>query len=184
MAVVPSTMMPLGTAAPDFSLQSVVDGRQLSLQDVRGKAGLLVMFICNHCPFVILVQKGLVQFANDYKDDLGVVAINSNDVENYPDDSPENMKRVAEKLGYPFPYLFDETQEVARAYNAVCTPDFFLFDKDLKCAYRGRFDAARPGNGEAVTGADMRAAVDLLIAGKTIPEEGQLPSAGCSIKWK
>ena len=184
MSITPSTMMPLGAKAPDFALESVVCGRRFTLDAVRGSKGLLVMFICNHCPFVIHIQKALVDFANDYEGKIGIAAVNSNDVENYPDDSPKNMKRTAEKLGYPFPYLFDETQEVARAYAAACTPDFFLFDADLKCVYRGRFDASRPGNNEPVTGADMRTAADLLSAGGKIPEEGQQPSIGCSIKWK
>ena len=157
MAATPSTMMPLGTVAPDFNLEDTVSGQRMALQDLRGAKGTLVMFICNHCPFVVHIQKELTKVGNDYKDSgVSVVAINSNDIENYPDDSPDRMKEVAEQFGYPFPYLFDATQEVARAYNAACTPDFFLFDADLKCAYRGPFDSARPGNSDPITGADLR----------------------------
>ena len=184
MALTPSSMMPLGTTAPDFTLTSAVDERQLALHDLRGAEGTLIMFICNHCPFVIHIQTALIDFANDYKDRIGIAAINSNNTKNYPDDSPENMKRIAEKLGYPFPYLFDETQSVAHAYGAACTPDFFLFDANLKCVYRGRFDASRPGNGTPINGADLRQAAKLLLAGQDIPEKNQIPSIGCSIKWK
>lgn len=185
MAATPSTMMPLGTQAPDFNLKDSVSGGGFTLSDVRGQKGTLVMFICNHCPFVVHIQKELAKFASHYSGSgIGIVAINANDIDNYPDDSPDNMKRVAQEQGYSFPYLFDATQEVAKAYDAACTPDFFLFDADLRCAYRGQFDSARPGNQEPITGADLRAAMDLLIAGRPVPAEGQVPSIGCNIKWK
>ena len=184
MALVPSTMLPLGTPAPDFALPDAVSGQTRRLADARGERGTLVMFICNHCPFVIHIQQALVGFARDYAgSELGIVAISANDPTHYPDDSPANMKRVAETAGYPFPYLFDDTQETARAYHAACTPDFFLFGADLQCVYRGRFDSSRPGSGNA-TGSDLRAAVDLLLAVKPIPADPQHPSMGCSIKWK
>ncbi len=185
MALTPSTMMPIGTAAPDFALPDAVSGRTMTAADLRREKGLLVMFICNHCPFVIHMQEALVKFGGDYKSGgIGVAAINANDIKNYPDDSPENMKRTAEKHCYPFPYLFDETQKTAKAYGAACTPDFFLFDSELKCAYRGQFDGARPGDGKTPNGADLRRAMDLLLEGKPVPAEGQTPSIGCSIKWK
>ena len=180
-----STMMTLGTQAPDFELTDTVSRRTVSLADVRGDKGTLVMFICNHCPFVKHIEGGLAQLSKDYANSgIGIVAINANDVANYPDDAPDKMKATAERCGYLFPYLFDETQAVARAYDAVCTPDLFLFDADLKCAYRGQFDGARPSNDTPVTGSDLRAAMDLLIEGKAVPAEGQKPSVGCNIKWK
>ncbi|MFO0787960.1 MAG: thioredoxin family protein [Pirellulales bacterium] len=182
MARTPSTMLPLGTAAPDFALVNV-DGRTVSLADFAGKPALLVMFICNHCPFVKHLADALAQFAAEYLPrGLAVVAINSNDVATHPADSPEQMVHEAEQRGYPFPYLYDETQEVAKAYHAACTPDFFLFDGDRKLVYRGQFDSSRPDSGIPVTGADMRAAVDAVLAGQK-PSEKQLPSIGCNIKW-
>ncbi|MDT0618058.1 thioredoxin family protein [Salinisphaera sp. P385] len=185
MARTDSMMMPLGTPAPDFTLPDTVSGRSLSLADVAGEKATLVMFICNHCPYVIHVNDELIRLAHDYQPQgVGFVAISSNDVDNYPDDAPDRMTEVARQLGYPFPYLYDETQEVAKAYDAVCTPDFFLFDGDLKCAYRGQLDKSRPKNGEPVTGADMRAALDAVIAGEIIPDDVQVPSQGCNIKWK
>ncbi len=181
---VSSTMLPLGTRAPDFKLRDTVSGDLVSLADFNDRTGLLVMFICNHCPYVQHVRHGLAEFGRDYADrDLGIVAISSNDPAAYPTDAPEAMKREAEEIGYSFPYLFDETQQVAKAYTAVCTPDFFLFDDQRKLVYRGRFDGTRPGSLEKVTGAELRAATDALLAGDPVPQD-QRPSVGCSIKWK
>lgn len=179
-----STMLPLGTRAPDFVLKNVIDGKLVSLPDFEGKPGLLVTFICNHCPFVKHLQAALTEFGKEYQaKGLGIVAINSNDVTSHPDDGPDKMKFEAQQAGYTFPYLFDETQQVAQAYKAACTPDFFLFDKNQALVYRGQFDASRPGNGKPITGADLRAAVDLVLAGQRVPAE-QKPSIGCNIKWK
>ncbi len=179
-----STMIPLGSEAPNFCLPDVVSGSQLSLADLKSDVATVVMFICNHCPFVKHLQDGLVEVADKYiPKGVSFIAINSNDIQNYPDDSPEKMKEVAEEKGYAFPYLFDETQEVAKAYDAACTPDFFVYDGNLKCIYRGQFDESRPGNGKPVTGKDMRMALDSIIAGETIDWE-QVPSVGCNIKWK
>lgn len=184
MALTPSSMMPLGTKAPDFRLPSPVSGGEYSLGDLKSDKATVVMFICNHCPYVKHVQKELVDLANDYMPKgISFVAINSNNVEKYPDDSPENMKKVAERFGYPFEYLFDETQETARAYGAECTPDFFVFDSGLGCVYRGQLDDSRPGNGKPVTGADLRKALDSILNGESVPED-QVPSIGCNIKWK
>jgi peroxiredoxin len=179
-----STMLPLGSSAPDFSLTNAVDGNTVSLSDFADKDGLLVMFICNHCPFVIHLREDLAKFAKEYQQKgLGIVAISSNDVENYPQDRPERMKEEASAQGYTFPYLFDETQDVAKAYHAACTPDFFLFDKDRKLVYRGQFDDSRPDSGIPITGADLRAACDAVLAGQEVPAD-QKPSIGCNIKWK
>ncbi|MEZ4547629.1 MAG: thioredoxin family protein [Thermodesulfobacteriota bacterium] len=184
MALTPSSMMPLGTKAPDFRLPSPISGGEYSLGDLKSDKATVVMFICNHCPYVKHVQKELVDLANDYMPKgISFVAINSNNVEKYPDDSPENMKKVAERFGYPFEYLFDETQETARAYGAECTPDFFVFDSGLGCVYRGQLDDSRPGNGKPVTGADLRKALDSILNGESVPED-QVPSIGCNIKWK
>lgn len=178
-----STMLPLGTQAPDFSLPNI-DGKSVSLSDFADKPALLVMFICNHCPFVIHVRDELAKFAKEYQEKgLGIVAINSNDVTTHPDDSPERMREEAKSVGYTFPYLYDESQEAAKAYTAACTPDFFLFDKDRKLVYRGQFDDSRPESGIPVTGDDLRAACDAVLAGKPAPEK-QWPSLGCNIKWK
>ncbi len=183
MVMTESTMLSLGTPAPDFSLPDVVSGMTVSLSDYSNQP-LLVMFICNHCPFVKHIADALAAFASEYEaKGLKVVGINSNDVETHPDDSPEKMKAEVESRGYKFHYLYDETQEVAKAYTAACTPDFFLFDKNHKLAYRGQFDASRPSNDIPVTGEDMRAAADQVIAGKEVPAE-QTPSIGCNIKWK
>lgn len=183
MVAVPSTMAPLGMKAPDFRLPDP-SGRMVSLEDFRGAPGLLVMFICNHCPFVKHIRTGLAQFARDSQaKGLAIVAINSNDAESYPDDRPEKMAEEIASVGYTFPYLYDETQEVAKAYRAACTPDFFLFDRERKLVYRGQFDASRPGNGRPVNGADLRAAVDAVLAGRPLPAE-QIASIGCNIKWK
>lgn len=184
MARTLSSMMPLGTVAPDFKLADVVSEKEVTLADARGAKGTLVMFICAHCPYVILVQDEIVRLANEYRD-LGVefVAISSNDVDNYPDDHPEKLKTQAEEVGFAFPYLYDESQEVAKAYGAECTPDFFLFDENNQSVYRGRLDDATPGNGQPVTGQDLRAALGGLVKGMPMPEN-QLPSMGCNIKWK
>ena len=183
MVRTPSTMLPLGTGAPDFALPNV-DGRTVTLADAAGPRGTLVMFICNHCPFVKHVADELAALGRDcLPRGIGVVAISSNDVSSHPADSPEQMVHEAEERGYVFPYLYDETQEVAHAYHAACTPDFFLFDGDRKLAYRGQLDSSRPGNDVPVTGADLRAAIDALLAGHPVPTE-QRPSLGCNIKWK
>ena len=183
MALTPSTMLPLGTAAPDFKLPDT-DGRLVSLADFHGKAALLVVFMCNHCPYVIHIRAGLAKLARDYQPrDVGVVGINANDVANYPDDSPARMKEEVRTAGYVFPYLFDDSQTVAKSYRAACTPDIFLFDRHLKLVYRGQFDASRPNNGLPVTGQDLRAALDAALAGKPVPEK-QVASIGCNIKWK
>ena len=183
MVMTESTMLPLGTQAPDFSLPDT-DGRTVSLKELQGHAAQLVVFMCNHCPFVIHIREGLAQFARDYQDkDLAMVAINSNNIATHPDDSPERMKADKERFAYAFPYLYDETQEVAKAYTAACTPDFFLFDKDSRLVYRGQFDASRPGNEFPVTGEDLRAAVDALLDGQEVASD-QKPSIGCNIKWK
>lgn len=183
MARTPSTMQPLGTSAPGFTLPDVY-GKHVSLDDYADAKALLVMFICNHCPFVKHVRQGLIDLANDYMDrGLAVVAINSNDAQNYPEDSPARMREEAETHRFPFAYLYDETQAVAQAYMAACTPDFFLYDSDRRLAYRGQLDGARPGNDVAVTGEDMRAAVDAVLEGRPAPEK-QLPSVGCNIKWR
>ena len=183
MARTPSTMLPLGTQAPGFSLVNV-DGRTVSLADFKGAPALLVVFMCNHCPFVKHLAAPLAQFAHEYmRKKVAVVGISSNDVANYPADSPEQMVHEAEDQGYTFPYLYDETQEVAKAYRAACTPDFFLFDRDQKLVYRGQYDSSRPDNGVPITGADLRAAIDAVLAGKK-PSDKQLPSIGCNIKWK
>ena len=184
MVLTPSAMIPLGSEAPDFRLPDAVSGRELSLGEMKSDVATVVMFICNHCPYVKHIQRGLVELAGDYAPrGVSFVAINSNDVENYPDDSPERMKETAEEKGYPFPYLFDGTQEVAKAYDAACTPDFFVYDKNMRCLYRGQLDDSRPGNGKPVTGADMRKALDAVAAGEEIAWE-QVPSVGCNIKWK
>lgn len=183
MARTASTMLPLGTKAPDFSLVNV-DGRNVSLSDLSRSPALLVIFMCNHCPFVKHLANAIAQFTSEYMDKgLAVVGINANDVANYPADSPEQMVRESEERGYRFPYLYDETQQVAKAYRAACTPDFFLFDRDRRLVYRGQFDDSRPDSGKPITGADLRAAVDAVLAGRK-PKDEQLPSIGCNIKWK
>ncbi len=183
MARTPSTMLALGTPAPAFSLPEPLTGRIVKLGDFSGKP-LLVVFSCNHCPFVKHILQGLVQFAREYQTKgLAVVMISANDVTNYPEDSPEKMAELARQAGFTFPYLYDESQEVAKAYQAACTPDFFLFDAHHRLAYRGQFDDARPGNDVPVTGHDLRAACDAVLSGKA-PSAGQKPSLGCNIKWK
>jgi len=181
MAMTPSTMLALGTPAPAFNLPDT-HGKTVSLSEFRGRP-LLVMFLCNHCPFVKHVNAELVKLARDYGSRVGILAISSNDVANYPDDSPEKMKSEAARLGYPFPYLYDESQAVAKAYRAACTPDFFLFDAAHTLVYRGQLDDSRPGNGLPVTGKDLRAALDAILAGKAVSDH-QRASIGCNIKWK
>lgn len=178
-----SNMLALGTALPEFSLPDTVSGKVVSSRELLGKPAV-VIFICNHCPYVKHLRAGLAQFGAYCKErGVGMVAISSNDVSTYPDDSPENMAREAREAGYPFPYLYDETQDVAMAFRAACTPDLYIFDKDGKLAYRGQFDDSRPSNGVPVTGKDARAAVDALLEGRS-PSPDQKPSIGCSIKWK
>jgi peroxiredoxin len=183
MARTPSTMLELGTAAPDFDLPDP-SGRRYRLSDFVGSPALLVAFICNHCPYVKHVRAGLAEFAREYQPKgLAMVGVNANDVSSHPDDGPEKMAEEIRVAGYVFPYLYDEDQAVAKAYRAACTPDFFLFDRDRRLVYRGQFDDSRPGNDVPVTGHDMRAAVDALLAGRPISTE-QKPSIGCNIKWK
>lgn len=184
MAVVASTMLPLGTKAFPFILPDTVTGKMMSLDELKSERATVIMFICNHCPYVQHVQTELVRLANDYQPrGVSFIAISSNDVESFPEDAPEKMKEVAERLGYPFPYLYDETQEVAKAYQAACTPDFYVFDKNLKLVYRGQLDDSRPGNPIPVTGKDLRAALDSILNGQPV-DPNQKPNLGCSIKWK
>ena len=186
MAAVESTMLALGTEAPAFALPNSnpeFGGETVDLQEARGANGLLVMFICNHCPFVKNIADELARLGTDCAHKgIGVVAVSSNDAANYPDDSPAKMAEEAGARGYRFPYVYDESQEVAKAYRAACTPDFYLFDANLKLAYRGRLDSSTPGNGEPVTGKDLRNAVDALLGGGPVPEP-HVPSMGCNIKW-
>ncbi|WP_439151746.1 thioredoxin family protein [Winogradskyella sp.] len=184
MALTPSNMLPLGTKAPDFRLVDTTDDQIKSLNGLKGDTGTLVMFICNHCPFVIHVNEQLVKLANDYASKgINCIAISSNDVVNYPQDGPDKMKQHAKDNNYPFPYLYDKTQEIAKAYDAACTPDFFLFDGDLALVYAGQLDSSRPGNDIPVTGKDLRAAMDALVNNEAISSD-QKPSMGCNIKWK
>ncbi|MDP5101614.1 MAG: thioredoxin family protein [Nonlabens sp.] len=184
MALTSSTMLPLGTKAPAFSLLNTVTGNIDSYADVRGTKGTIIMFICNHCPFVLHVNEEIIRVAHDYRIlGFGFVAISSNDVANYPQDSPQKMKQLAESLNYPFPYLYDATQEVARAYDAACTPDFYVFDSGDKLVYRGQLDDSRPGNGITLTGRSLREALDALQNNKQVSTV-QKPSMGCGIKWK
>jgi len=177
-------MLALGTKAPDFNLLDTVSGKMLSLYELKSSFGTVIIFMCNHCPFVIHLQKKLVEVADFYqKKGIHFIAISSNDVENYPDDAPEKMQQVAKELNYPFPYLYDETQNIAKAYCAACTPDFFVFDANLSLTYRGRFDDSRPGKSTPITGEDLTAALDALLANKPASTE-QHPSMGCNIKWK
>jgi peroxiredoxin len=179
-----STMLELNTAAPDFSLTDVVTGKAVSRADFSGQKGLLVMFICAHCPYVKHINEGLAALGKDYAaQPIGIVAISSNDANTHPADSPAGLKQQAETFGFAFPYLYDESQAIAHAYKAACTPDFFLFDGDMRLVYRGQFDSSRPGNGVLVTGENLRAAIDLVLAGKPVPTD-QYPSIGCNIKWK
>jgi peroxiredoxin len=183
MAETPSTMAPLGMSAPPFRLPDT-GGKPVSLEDFQEAPALLVAFICNHCPFVQHIRSHFAQLARDYQArGVAVTAISSNDVESYPDDSPEKMAEEVKATGYTFPYLYDESQEVAKAYRAACTPDFYLFDRDRRLIYRGQYDDSRPGNNKPVTGADLRAALDAVLAGGKVPED-QRASLGCNIKWK
>ena len=178
-----STMLPLGTHCPEFSLPDVTSDHTVSLSQFTGKP-LLVMFICNHCPFVKHLRSALAKFGQDYRvSPLSIVAISSNDAAAYPADGPDKMQEEATEAGYSFPYLYDETQAVAKAFKAACTPDFFLFDANMKLMYRGQFDSSRPQDGKPITGSDLRAAVDAVLANHSVPEP-QLPSIGCNIKWK
>jgi peroxiredoxin len=179
-----STMVDLGTEAPDFALPDVTTGRTVRRSDFDDRKALLVMFICRHCPYVRHVRQGLAEFGQDYRDrDVGIVAISPNDPVAYPEDAPDSLAEEAREAGYAFPYLFDESQDVARSYTAACTPDFFLFDEGRKLVYRGQFDPSRPGNGVPVTGRDLRAAVDAVLSGSPVSED-QRPSVGCTIKWR
>ena len=183
MAATPSTMLSLGTRAPDFRLPDT-EGGMVALEDFRDAKALLVIFLSNHCPYVKHLRSGIAELAREYQPrGVAVVGIGSNDVERYPADNLEEMAREKAEVGYPFPYLYDESQEVAKAYQAACTPDFFLFDQDRKLVYRGQFDDSRPRNDRPVTGRDLRAALDAVLAGRPVPRE-QVPSIGCNIKWK
>lgn len=184
MAVEGTKDMPLGSAAPDFALPDTISGRTIRLADYAASPALLVTFICNHCPYVIHVRPSFVQFAREYQPrGLAIVAISANDPQTHPQDSPEQMTLEAKKSGFSFPYLFDQTQQTAKAYHAVCTPEFYLFDSDRRLVYRGRFDASRPNSQVPVTGAELRAAADALLARRPVPAD-QKPSVGCSIKWR
>ncbi|NND77775.1 MAG: thioredoxin family protein [Flavobacteriales bacterium] len=184
MALTESTMLPLGTIAPSFELLDTISDKRLSLDELKSEKATVIMFICNHCPYVIHVNEGLVTLANDYiPKGVSFIAISSNDVEKYHVDSPENMKAHAKDEGYPFPYLYDETQEVARAYDAACTPDFYVFDSGMQLAYRGRLDESRPNSGIPVSGKELRNALDAVLSGDKVSEL-QIPSMGCNIKWK
>lgn len=184
MAQTPSNMLPLGTVAPDFSLLDTVSGKTVSLQNLKSDKATLVMFICNHCPFVKHIKDELAALGRDYQPKgVSIIAISSNDIENYPQDGPDKMTETAKEWDFTFPYLYDESQEVAQAYDAACTPDFYLFDGELKCVYRGQLDDSRPSSEIPVSGKDLRAALDALLIGGTISED-QKPSMGCNIKWK
>ena len=184
MTKTPSNMLPLGTIAPDFQLFDTVSGKMLSLNELKSDKATVIAFICNHCPFVLHIRDKLIEVAKHYQS-LGIqfIAISANDAETYPADSPENMSKEARENGFSFPYLYDEDQSVAKTYQAACTPDFYIFDDQLKCVYRGQFDDARPGNAVPVTGQDLCTALDNILAGKPISDE-QKPSLGCNIKWK
>lgn len=184
MARTESNMLDLGTLAPEFSLLDTVSNKTLNLHTIKGKKGTVIMFICNHCPFVIHVDQEITRLANKYKNEgIGFIAISSNDVDKYPQDAPELMKVKAKQEKYPFPYLYDQTQAVAKDYDAACTPDFYLFDADLKLIYRGQLDDSRPSNEIALTGKDLSNAIDALL-NKQLPSSIQKPSIGCNIKWK
>lgn len=184
MALTESNMLPLGTKAPDFTLPDTVSGKDLGLSEMASDKATVMMFICNHCPYVIHVNPEIKRLSDDYlAKGVSFIAISSNDVNNYPDDSPYKMTKLAKQEGFNFPYLYDESQEVAKAYDAACTPDFYVFDGDLKLAYRGRIDDSRPNAGRTLTGKDLRAAIDAVLDGTAVSEK-QYPSAGCNIKWK
>jgi peroxiredoxin len=184
MVQTPSNMLPLGTRAPAFTLPDTVSGKDKSLEALKGPKGTVVMFICNHCPYVKHINAELVRVARDYQPrGVSFVAISSNDVASHPEDGPDKMREAARQLGYPFPYLYDESQEVAKAYHAACTPDLYLFDASLACVYRGQFDDSRPKTGKGANGRDLRAALDAVIEGTAVSPD-QKPSIGCNIKWK
>lgn len=184
MAVTPSNMLPLGTPAPDFKLLDTVSDKELSLDDLKSNTATVIMFLCNHCPFVKLIQHKLAEIAREYQaKGISFIAISSNDVETYPQDGPDEMKHEAIQNHYTFPYLYDATQTIAKNYLAACTPDFYIFDKNLLCVYRGRFDEATPGNGKEVTGIDLTTNLDNLLANKPL-SQNQHPSHGCNIKWR
>jgi peroxiredoxin len=184
MTITLSRMIPLGTKAPDFTLRDVVSGKTLSLSQLKSEKAIVVMFICAHCPFVRHIIRDLVKLANQYiPKGISFITISSNDAESYPMDSPENLKKQAEEFAFPFPYFYDSTQEIARAYGAECTPDFFVFDSRLHCIYRGQFDDSRPGNQIPVTGNDLKSALDSILEEKPVSEI-QKPNTGCNIKWK
>ena len=184
MALTPSTMLALGTSAPDFHLPDVVSGNTISLATFAGKKALLVMFICRHCPYVQHVKGELARLGTDYAaKDVGIVAISANDATSYADDAPNQLANMATELGFTFPFCYDESQQIAKAYTAACTPDLFLFDANRKLVYRGQLDDSRPGNNKPITGKDLRAAIDAVLAGKSVSQD-QKPSVGCNIKWK
>jgi thiol-disulfide isomerase/thioredoxin len=184
MTKTPSNMMPLGTKAPDFNLIDTVSGTRKSLSELKSASATVIMFICNHCPFVKHIRNELIKLANDYiPKGISFIAVSANDSSEYPEDAPDKMKAIAQEFSYPFSYLYDESQETAKAYNAACTPDLYIFDHDLLCVYRGQFDSSRPESGIPVTGEDMRSALDDILSGKPISVR-QRPSLGCNIKWK
>ncbi len=185
MAATESVMMPLGTKAPDFNLPDTISGSNYSLQNLKGEKGTVVMFICNHCPYVLHIKRQLIDIAQKYSQSgISFIAISANDIKNYPQDAPDKMQQLMEEWGNPFAaYLYDESQDIAKAYQAACTPDFFVFDSDLKCIYRGRMDASTPKNNEPLTGNDLRNALDNLLMGRSVDSK-QIPSIGCNIKWK
>jgi thiol-disulfide isomerase/thioredoxin len=184
MARTPSNMLELGTKAPEFSLLDTISGETKNLEQLKGEKGTVIMFICNHCPFVIHVNPKITELAKDYqRKGIGFIAISSNDIENYPQDAPDLMTARAKEEGYPFPYLYDETQDVAKSFDAACTPDFYLFDKDLSLVYRGQLDDSRPENGVPLTGKDLSNAMDAVLNGTKV-DVLQKPSIGCNIKWK
>lgn len=184
MAFTESTMLPLGVQAPDFQLPDTVSGKYLQLKDLRGNQATVIMFLCNHCPYVLHVNPEIARLARDYQPKgVSFIGISSNDVEKYPADAPDKMQETAQTAGYTFPYLYDESQEVAKSYDAACTPDFYLFDADLTLVYRGRLDGSRPGNNISLDGADLRNALNALLSGQPVPMI-QYPSGGCNIKWK
>jgi peroxiredoxin len=184
MALTESNMLELGTVAPDFTLPDTVSGKDLSLDQINSDKATVIMFLCNHCPYVIHVNPEIARLAEDYQSQgVAFIGISSNDVERYPDDAPDKMTLFARENGYTFPYLYDESQDVARAYDAACTPDFYVFDGAMVLVYRGRLDASRPGNQEPLNGADLRAALDAVLQGEPVAEV-QYPSAGCGLKWK
>lgn len=184
MSETPSTMLPLGTIAPDFTLLDTVSGKNKSLKELKSNVATIIMFICNHCPYVLHIKDELVNIANEHQQQgMQFIAISSNDVVSYPADAPDKMTIFAQENNFNFPYLYDESQAVAKAYQAACTPDFFIFDNKLACVYRGQFDKSRPGSAVPVNGEDMRAALDAILENKTVAPE-QIPSVGCNIKWK